>query len=43
VSLLFIAPGLMTMGLGIALMAPIVVLQFSRSKAVTEREVQKAD
>lgn len=43
VSLLFIAPGLLTMGLGIALMAPILLLQLSRSKAVSETEVQKAD
>lgn len=38
VSLLFIAPGLMTMGLAIALMAPVLFLQINRSKLGSEKE-----
>jgi UPF0716 family protein affecting phage T7 exclusion len=32
VSFLFIAPGLLTMGIGLLLMAPIVLLQVRRAK-----------
>jgi TRAP transporter 4TM/12TM fusion protein len=43
VSLLFIAPGILTMGLGIALMLPILLLQVSRAKAVPQAKVQNTD
>ena len=36
VSFLFIAPGLMTMTIGLVLMLPILFLQFNRSQASTE-------
>lgn len=35
VSFLFIAPGLMTMGLGLALMLPILLIQLRRRNATT--------